>query len=111
MMRLAALLFLLLVLSIRGDAAISDSVCSIQCPPHGGSGTLVAINSKGHGLVISARHVFTEGNRNAITCEFPAAHVTLHATLLSADTQYDIAALDVANPPKVDMPTAIVPAR
>lgn len=110
MKRFAAIL-LLLSAAPNCVAGLHDCVCEITCPPNGGSGTLVATRADGHGLVISVAHVFEGGNTAAITCDFPAARKRCRARLLAIDEAYDLAALDIADAPTVDMPTAIVAAR
>lgn len=101
--------FMLLVSS--AGAAWTDCVCAVECPTAGGSGTLVALSKDGHGLVISAAHVFEDGNERGISCVFPAIDKKCKARLLGTQKLGDLAALDIENPPEVDLPDAIVAGR
>lgn len=90
------------------QAAWTDCICVISGPQYGGSGTLVAVAKNGHGLVISAAHVFEDGNTHDILCVFPAVKVVCDAKILAVDSRHDIAALDIAKVPKVELPAGIV---
>ena len=81
-----------------------DCVCSINGPKYGGSGTLLAVGKNGHGLVISAAHVFEDGNNKGLTCEFPAIKKKFPAKFLAWDTKNDIAAIDIADAPDIQLP-------
>ncbi len=86
-----------------------DCVCCIQCPEAGGSGTLVGISKSGHGIVISAAHVFRMGGTQGITCQWPAVGEKEYpAKFLAMDNTIDIAAVDVPNAPKIKLPAGIV---
>ena len=87
-----------------------DSVCSISCGNAGGSGTLVARSKDGHGLVISARHVFV-GESGPTTCYWPAVKQKCKARILGMSSINDIAALDVPNCPDIKLPAGIVAAK
>ncbi len=89
-------------------AAWTDCCCNIQGPEFGGSGTLVAVSPDHHGLIISAAHVYENGNTHDLTAEFPAVRKKYPAKLLAAQKLGDIAALDIKNAPDVDLPPAIV---
>lgn len=89
-------------------APLFSSVCNITCPPYGGSATLVAVNGN-RGLVVSAAHVFEEGDRSRITCTFPSGE-RCRARLLGL-ARPDFAALVVENPPDVATPHCVRPAR
>ncbi len=101
-------ILLLLIFAAGANGAWSDCVCNIQGPKFGGSGTLVAVSPDHHGLIISAAHVFEDGNTRNIVCEFPAVKKKYAARLLAAQKFGDIAALDIQNAPGVDLPAAIV---
>lgn len=117
MKRLSIPLFCLLQLAIVGvmylgaHANWSDCVCNIQGPKYGGSGTLVAVSKNGHGLIISAAHVYEDGNTRGIKATFPAIKKTYPARVLKCQAAFDIAALDIADAPTVELPPAIVAGR
>ncbi len=93
---------------VCASAHWTDCVCNIQGIRYGGSGTLIAVSPDGHGLVISAAHVFKGGNTHDLTCEFPAVKKKWPARLLSTEQENDIAALDIESAPDVDLPPAVV---
>jgi hypothetical protein len=100
--------FLILLFATRANANWTDCVCNIQGPKLGGSGTLVAVSPDRHGLIISAAHVFEDGNTDGIVCEFPAIKKKYRAKVLACQSRNDIAALDIANAPQIELPPAIV---
>jgi hypothetical protein len=102
---------ILLLVSPATFAAWTDCVCNIQGPKYGGSGTLIAVAKNGHGLIISAAHVFEDGNTQNLFCEFPAVGKKYPAKLLAAQSRNDIAALDIASVPNVPLPGAVVAAK
>lgn len=117
----AAILFVLLLASIGQCADIGDSVCKvmnqkIERQPDGsygypgGSATLVSVNSKREGLLVSCAHIFENGGKLA-TVTFPTVEGEWNARVIAVDHKNDISALVIGNPPVVSMPSCIRPAR
>lgn len=76
--------------------------CQVRCGDGSvGSGTLVDEN-EGRGLVITNHHVIRGvlGARGKITCWFTSTDERMEASILKADSRYDLAAL-VVNAPNI----------
>lgn len=103
------LLLVLAVASVASAKHLHDCVCKVACPPFGGSGTLVGISKDGkRGIVLSAWHVVEEGNRDRLTCTWPLDRTRpCRARIIGKDVRYDIVALEVADPPKIQTPKIV----
>lgn len=88
-----------------------DAICAISLSApdggnFGGSGTLVGIDDDGNGLILSAAHVFDEGNTRDIACRFPAVSMEWTPARLVEVGRNDIAVL-VTKAPSIQLPRSV----
>jgi hypothetical protein len=96
-----------------------DSVCDLtndqgewadgQWARAGGSATLVGVGN-GKGILFSVAHCFDNGGRTA-TLRFRGHEQSWKAKVVGIDFKHDLAALEIDNPPDVEMPPCVTVAR
>lgn len=85
-----------------------DAVCDVVIPLQsgdsaGGSGTLLGVSEQ-TGLVLTCWHVVEGGRMDSITCTFPATGSRHRGRLIGSDSAYDLAAIEIENPPEIATP-------